>query len=577
MRKNLLALCAAAAVSGIAGNAVAMQAAPTGGAVTQILVNNNNYIGHNLVLPYFSAQGDNATLLSLTNNDLTNGKAVKVRFRGAANSDDVLDFTVYLSPGDIWTAAISKNADGLAQLRTDDNSCTQPNIKGQNIPFSTLRVDSGVTAGTARNAQTLEGYVEFITMANVPPTHPAVVTGVALAASGSIPALAAPAASATNALFTATKHVSGTAPCTAATLQQAERNPANNAEANTVGLYVPTAGISANGIILNTKNTTAWSGPATAFIGQDGTGATVAGNLIFWPQLATNVEAGTAAIIGNMTADPLLIQGAGSAVGTANLQYPQWLDLPDLSTPIGNALDATAQAIEISARLASTRIRNEFITSTSVAAATDWLFSMPTRRFATVYNYGTARMIQNVANVEFFNSTTAATTTPINPRIAAPFAGALVGTNNLGLSTAADDATLGRRICVTGLAPLGQNTVFDREETTPTATPGAVVVSPAPVGTAASTVTLCGEAALISFNNPTTQPSALLGTISRVNFTIANIADGWASFGTPSAAVPTHGINGNIAGLPVIGSSFTRLVNGSVNYGIAYPHRRQTN
>jgi len=528
MRKNLLALCAAAAVSGVAGNAVAMQAAPAGGAVTQVQVNRLNHIGHNLVLPYYTAQGDNATLISLTNNDLTNGKAVKVRFRGAANSDDVLDFSVYLSPGDIWTAAITKNADGLASLRTDDNSCTQPNIKGQNIPFSTLRVDSGVTAGTARNAQTLEGYVEFITMANIPPTHVA-ATG-ALAASGSIPALAAAAAGATNALFTATKHVSGTAPCTAATFQQLERNPANNAEANSVGLYLPTVGISANGIILNTRNTTAWSGPATAFIGQDGTGAAAAGNIVFWPQLATNLEAGSAAVIGSLTADPLLIQGAGSAVGTANLLYPQWLDLPDLSTPIGNAANATAQAVEISGRLAATRVRNEFITSSSIAAATDWLFSMPTRRFATVYNYGTARMIQNGSNVEYFNAGTVATaTTVVNG------AGAAAPTN-LGLSASADDATLGRRICVTGLAPLGQNTVFDREEVTPTATPGAVVVSPAPVGTAAATVSLCGEAALISFNNPTTQPSALLGTISRVNFTISNIADGWATFGTPSAA-----------------------------------------
>jgi hypothetical protein len=565
MRKNLLALCAAAAVSGIAGNAVAMQANVAGGAAAVVVVNNNNHIGHNLVLPYFTAQGDNATLISLTNNDLTNGKAVKVRFRGAANSDDVLDFSVYLSPGDIWTAAVSKNADGLAQLRTDDNSCTQPNIKGQNIPFSTLRTDSGVTAGTARNAQTLEGYVEFITMANIPPTHVG-ATG-ALAASGSIPALAAAAAGATNPLFTATKHVSGTAPCTAATFQQLERNPANNGEANSVGLYVPTAAISANGIILNTKNTTAWSGPATALIGLDVVGGTAqTGNLVFWPQLATNVEAGSIAAIGNFTADPLLIQGAGSAVGTANLQYPQWLDLPDLSTPIGTAASATAQAIEISGRLAATRIRNEFITSSAVAAATDWLFSMPTRRFATVYNYGTARMIQNGSNVEYFNAgTVAAATTVVNG------AGAAAPTN-LGLSATADDATLGRRICVTGLAPLGQNTVFDREETTPTATPGAVVVSPAPVGTAAATVSLCGEAALMSFNNPTTQPSALLGTISRVNTTIANIADGWASFGTPSAAAaPAAGT----AGLPIIGASFTRLVNGSVNYGISYPHRRQ--
>lgn len=568
MRKSLLASCVIAALGSIGGQAVAMQAAPTGGTGTAVQISGNG-VGHNLVLPYYTAQGDNATLISLTNYDRTNGKAVKVRFRGAANSDDVLDFTVYLSPGDIWTAAVSKNADGLASLLTTDASCTQPNIRNTAIPFSTLRVDSGVTAGTARNAQTLEGYVEFITMADIPPTHVA-ATG-ALAASGSIPALAAAAAGATNPLFTAVKHVSGVAPCTASAFQQLERNPANNAEANSVGLYLPNAGITANGIILNTKNTTAWSGAATAFVALDATGAAVSGNLIFWPQLATNLEAGSAAVIGNLTADPLLIQGAGSAVGTANLVYPQWLDLPDLSTPIANAATATVQAVEISARLASTRIRNEFITSSSLSAATDWLFSMPTRRFATVYNYGTARMIQNGSNVEFFNAGTVATaTTVVNG------AGAAAPTN-LGLSATADDASLGRRICVTGLAPLGNNTVFDREEVTPTTTPGAVVVSPAPVGTAAATVSLCGEAALMSFNNPVTQPSALLGTISRVNTTISNIADGWATFGTPSATAPTHGFAGNVAGLPIIGASFTRLVNGSVNYGISYNHRRQTN
>ena len=52
-------------------------------------------IGHILLVPYFSTNNGNTTLLSIVNTDVTNGKAVKVRFRSAANSDDIFDFQVY--------------------------------------------------------------------------------------------------------------------------------------------------------------------------------------------------------------------------------------------------------------------------------------------------------------------------------------------------------------------------------------------------------------------------------------------------------------------------------------------------
>jgi hypothetical protein len=559
MRKNLLAMCALAA---LAGNAVAMQAAPTGGNGTQIITGT---AGHSMVVPYFTAQGDNATLISVTNLDPTNGKVVKVRFRGAANSDDVLDFTLYMSPADMWTASISKNAAGVAVLKTTDTSCTQPFNVGRSTDgqaFLTSRTDSALASGTVRNAQTLEGYVEFITMANIEPT---------IGAGGS----GAPAAGATNPLFTATKHVSGTPPCTAAAFTALQANPATNAAAIDVGLQLPTAGITGNYVIINTKNTTAWSGAATHFLARTAAGVNATGNLIFWPQLGTTVEAGFRAgtlaapgLMGIVTADPALLQGAPAGAAATTLT-PLWLDLPDLSTPIGNAPTATDQAREISALLAGSRARNEFVTNDSLAAETDWLFSMPTRRFATVFNYAQGVMVQNVGNNQYFNST-ATTTVATN-------GAALAGTNNTGLTTSGND-TLGRRICVTGLAQLGISTVFDREETTPTAAAGVVVVSPADPAAAPGTVSLCGEAALVSFNNPS-GASALLGTISRVDMTVP-YQDGWASFGTPAAAAPTVPAHilplpaAAVNGLPYIGASFTRLVNGTTNFGIAYPVRK---
>ncbi|MEY2953103.1 MAG: hypothetical protein RLZZ401_1190, partial [Pseudomonadota bacterium] len=53
-----------------------------GGTSANQLVVNADGIGHQLIVPYFSAQNGNTTLLSIVNLDNLNGKAVKVRFRG---------------------------------------------------------------------------------------------------------------------------------------------------------------------------------------------------------------------------------------------------------------------------------------------------------------------------------------------------------------------------------------------------------------------------------------------------------------------------------------------------------------
>ena len=136
MKKNVLALSIATAVVGFAGSAHAIGTIGTNATATQLTFGDTG-IGHMLLVPYFSTQNGNATLLSLVNTDTVNGKAVKVRFRGAKNSDDIFDFQVFLSPGDVWTANVSQNADGRSALTTEDNSCTRP--KSVNAPFVTSR------------------------------------------------------------------------------------------------------------------------------------------------------------------------------------------------------------------------------------------------------------------------------------------------------------------------------------------------------------------------------------------------------------------------------------------------------
>ena len=146
MKKRLLALSVATALSMGAAHAFEVT---------------RNGIGMYNLLPYYSAQAGNATLIQVTNTDTVNGKAVKVRFRGAEWSDDVLDFTLFMSPGDVWTGGVSANG-LIAGLFTVDNSCTLPEDVNQDFVTSRLEASDSAAAGTR------EGYFEIITMADIP-------------------------------------------------------------------------------------------------------------------------------------------------------------------------------------------------------------------------------------------------------------------------------------------------------------------------------------------------------------------------------------------------------------------------
>jgi hypothetical protein len=146
--------------------AMSIAAALSGSTVSTVNASETVYdsgIGHQLILPYFSTQSGNATLINLTNTDQTNGKAVKVRFRSGVDSDSIFDFQVFLSPGDVWSAAITQGADGRAQMSTTDKSCTLPANVNQSFVTTRLASYTGPDAEVHDiNEQTREGYVEVI-------------------------------------------------------------------------------------------------------------------------------------------------------------------------------------------------------------------------------------------------------------------------------------------------------------------------------------------------------------------------------------------------------------------------------
>lgn len=535
-------------------------------------------VGHMLLVPYFSAQNGNMTVLHIVNTDTVNGKAVKVRFRGAANSDDVMDFQVYMSPGDVWTGAVTAGADGIAQIQSADNTCSVPAL-GINAPkaFSTGRLNSAKSAAEKANG-TREGYVEIFNMADIPSDKIYTV---------------GTTANTNSALYTAIKHVNGVAPCSVAgsaaettlfgialTNYVAEDTAAN------AGFNTPTGGLMGDWYIINVPETTTFSGADTAVRAEiAATGASARGNFVHFPQVDTGVAA---AVIDNYTADPLLRTIAyransalNSTAGTPALAAGNY-DLPDMSTPylLPTSYPAEpagitrakylplAQADRLTTALSVGTVTNQYANDESISAKTDWVFSMPTRRYSVVANYAaitasTPATDANVAYRLFSNLKGAHTLNATNDALLAANILTVAGSAEWFTPTntllATDESG---NICVKADA----QRFWDREETTPGAATNAPVFSPRTPGVAA-TVALCGETSVLAFKS--TGNSVLASSVARSTITSGTYTNGWGVVTTNNAGF----------GLPVLGASFIKLSNPQVaaglsgTYGITWPHR----
>ena len=547
MKKNVLALSIAVGLLGLAGGAHAVTDPGIAAVAGSKLTNNVDGIGHILLVPYFTSQAANSTLINIVNTDTVNAKAVKVRFRGAANSDDIFDFQVFLSPADVWAASISRGADGRSILTTADSSCTKPNKATLNsTPFVTARLDSALT-GDALAAQTREGYVEILNMADITPT----VGGV------------------TNSLFTAVKHVAnGVPPCDTAAAFTALDVTTDKATAawNTAGLQAPTTGLMANWTIINTVGASSWSGTADTVEARDTiTNLPVAGNMVYWPQTSTPVVALTA---NSYTADPLIRTdgqtpaGGATTAASAPAFSAGFYDFPDLSTPytaaagVPGAFAPLRQALSQTQAIAAVSVTNEYLTTTTIAATTDWTFSMPTRRYSVAMNYA------------------ALTAGTEGRRFSELVDDGATNTLTTGFFTAGNTVVSNRQICVTGITQI----VYDREENSPTSSVG-VVVSPSSPGVPTS---FCGEASVLSFNNgaPTAAGTgSLRATVATKDITVP-YADGWMAMTTPAASgvagvVPGGGAAVTPRGLPLLGQAFVRAVGGTggQTFGASWGHR----
>jgi hypothetical protein len=157
---------------GVAGSAEAVYMSP-------------NRTGQVLVYPYYTVQsagGNNwNTYLSVVNTTSI-AKAVKVRILEGKTSAEVLDFNLFLSPNDVWTAAIvpsDNTAASPGMLLTSDRSCTRPAIPTGGVPFRNFQYAVAGSADALPGtdlARTREGYVEMLEMGTLSGATAAAVT-----------------------------------------------------------------------------------------------------------------------------------------------------------------------------------------------------------------------------------------------------------------------------------------------------------------------------------------------------------------------------------------------------------------
>ncbi len=321
-RKSLYAALAGVSALGVTGAAQAVNVNPNG-------------LGQVLLYPYYTVRTDNLkdpynSLLSVVNSTIS-VKAVKVRFVEGVNSTEVLDFNLFLSPNDVWTAAIIPFGTAVSGspapgggITTTDRSCTIPKIPAAGAGFVNFQYSSGNSDGATDSLdRTKEGYVEIIEMATYAP--------------GSSTAIGA-------------THQSGTPTCNVSdSVAAAEAQPPSG------GLF---GGIS----LINVLSGTDYTEDAVA--------------------------------LDNFSTAPIYF-ASGDIRPTLQFAVPQTSQVlagGKVYTSAWNPGTTTIanQADPVSAVLMHAQIMNEFVLDSVTKSGTDWVVTMPTKHFYTANGTGLA-------------------------------------------------------------------------------------------------------------------------------------------------------------------------------------------
>ena len=280
--------------------------------------------GQALIYPYYTARstpGANAyvTAVSVTNVS-SKPKALKVRFLEGKAGAQVFDFNLFLAAYDVWTAGIVGAGTG-AGLFTQDNSCTLPKISNSSITPTKFGNAAyvGDLLGDSLD-RTYEGYFEVLEMGVIDPLS---ALGVSVTHSQD---LSSPNAS--------------KPPCS--------NLPLTNVVP--VGLSRPSGGLVGNASYINLNEGTDYSVDAIA--------------LSQWSDKVQWSAAGNAR--------PNLADASPFASYVVNTQ-----DAGDIAylSKWNSGRDAVTALFMVNS------VRNDFSVEPAIKAATDWLLTLPTKRF----------------------------------------------------------------------------------------------------------------------------------------------------------------------------------------------------
>jgi len=597
MKRNSLTTALIAGLAGAAGLASTASA----------LNLNPDGLGQVLIYPYYTVNKDNTTLISVVNT--TNRvKAVKVRFLEGRNSKEVLDFNLYLSPYDVWTASVGANgATGPGILGTSDTSCTVPMIYGDsalltsgthlgaNAFYSTPFVEyayyindpiNGVQdwddAGTAPSLATLlrsiertrEGHIEMIEMGNLQ-------TGTFV----------------TQLADEATHNVATGRPVNCQALVRSWIS-GNGGWADPVliggdtyaggwrNVDVPSGGLFGAAAIIDVANGTLHAYNAEALDGfyLNNNTPQLAGELHAFPgTIEPNLEDGDS---GNGFINTYVFNNNSASIIAE--RFPVGVAAEDLevqysSTPASNygygvnsrGNPSAASVDAVSMLFMHNYIYNEYVTEPLLGATSEWIITFPTKNFYVNYpaqSVGPGGADRFLARAPFTNSF-------------------------YDDGAACDDIGFFYR---------------DREENSPTTPPGSVNFSPPRPGTRTTVPGLCYEANVLTFNQSATaagSPSSIFGhtyahNIQTMSSGSSVYNNGWARIeflGVTSAVPAVAGVGlgrrnvlyvdpsiqdgmgvptySRFIGLPVVGFWSVNYVNSSAapgrlaNYSGAFRHR----
>jgi len=322
--------------------------------------------GETLLFPFYSAENGNNTLVNIAN--ATNDhKAVKVRLVEARNSQEVLDFNLYLSPQDHFSFAISEtpesiDSDGFtvggAKIVTQDNSCTSPAIPEEGEPFRTFLFEDDEANSVTR---TQVGYIEVIEMGQLDPNAAPVIDRSGIASGTAINAAAA------------ITHDTNGVPANCDIVNYAwgrdaegdgvwlaESKTTNNTGNSEFLANWSGGGLYGYATVINVPQGAAFGYDAIAIADHVADGAT---------GYAMHYKPGD--IYPNFT-DPAMETAAIVSVNGQAVTLDFSGEYPSAGVERIQALNATIMATEV---------YNDFVTDPDIAATTDWLFNFPTKTF----------------------------------------------------------------------------------------------------------------------------------------------------------------------------------------------------